>query len=339
MLTNSQHDAIMRRYSLIQADEQRALSLRREQAYAKIPRLRSLDEEAGRAALARAKQLISEENASGKEAFEQTLSDISRRRRGLLKENGFPEDFLELRYHCPICRDTGYVDGERCSCFKQMAIELVFDDPGLSRELDLHNFGRFSFECYSSKPDAAAGISPRENMHRIVSAARNFIDGFDKAPGYLLFYGKTGLGKTFLSHCIAKELLDSGHLVIYQTAVSLFERMAKDTFSREESSGEDSHLFLTCDLLIIDDLGTELVNSFVAGALFTLLNERIRHGKSTIISTNLSLEQIESLYSERVSSRIASGFELMHFFGEDIRLEQRILMSGGLNGQSTRDRE
>ncbi len=334
MLTNSQHDAIMRRYSLIQADEQRALSLRREEAYAKIPLLRDLDEEAGRTALARARRLISGEDAAGRDAFEQALSDIGARRRRLLCENGFPEDYLELRFRCPICHDTGYVNGERCSCFKQMAIELVFDDPGLSKELALHNFERFSFDLYSSVPDPAAGISPRENMHRIVSAARTFIDGFDKEPGYLLFYGKTGLGKTFLSHCIAGELLRSGHLVIYQTAVSLFERMARDTFSREEASGEDSQLFLTCDLLIIDDLGTELVNSFVAGALFTLLNERIRHGKSTIISTNLSLEQIESLYSERVSSRIASGFELMHFFGEDIRLEQRILMSGGLNGQS-----
>ena len=338
MLTNSQHDALMRRYSLIQASEQQALSRRRQTAYEKIPALRRLDEEVGSAALSRARQLIMEEGtgqADDQKVFRENLEQISRQRQQLLISNGFPEDYLKIRYQCPLCHDTGYVDGRHCSCFRRMAIELLFEDEALSRELALHNFSTFSFDCYSGKPDPAhGGISPRENMHHIVSAARSLIECFDQKPGYLLFYGKTGLGKTFLSHCIAKELLDRGVPVIYQCAGAMFETMADAAFSRSGSAREDSDLFLTCDLLIIDDLGTEMVNAFVSGALFSLINERIRQGRSTIISTNLTLEEIENTYSERVFSRIVSRFDLMHFYGDDIRLEQKIKMAGGTNEHS-----
>ena len=337
MLTNSQHDAVMRRYSLIQADEQRALAERRREAYDKIPKLRLLDEEVGKISLQRARQLIDagEEDAGAPAAFTQALEKISRQRKQLLTENGFPEDHLEMHYQCPLCRDTGYVDGHRCRCFDRMAAGLLFEDPAFREELTLHNFDHFSLDCYSPDPDPEyAPVSPRENMSRILSGAHAFIDSFDKSPGFLLFYGKTGLGKTFLSHCIAKELLDKGHLVIYQCAPAMFEKLADAAFSRDEPAGDDQELFMNCDLLIIDDLGTELVNSFVAGSLFYLLNERIRRGKSTIISTNLSLAEIENTYSERVFSRIVSRFDLMHFYGEDIRLEQRISMAGGTNGHS-----
>ena len=336
MLTNSQHDAVMRRYSLIQADEQRALARRREQAYDKIPSLRLLDEEVGRISLERARHLI-ESGSLGEERddYNEALSSIALQRKQLLADNGFPEDHLTLHYRCPLCQDTGYVDGKRCKCFDRMAADLLFEDPSLRGDLELHNFDRFSFDLYSPDPEPEYGlVSPRENMVRIVSEARSFIDGFDETPGFLLFYGRTGLGKTFLSHCIAKELLEAGHSVIYQCAPDMFNTMAGAAFSRNEPASEDQELFLTCDLLIIDDLGTELVNSFVAGSLFYLLNERIRHKKSTIISTNLSLEEIENTYSERVFSRIVSSFGLMHFYGDDIRLEQRIRMAGGTNGQN-----
>ena len=161
-------------------------------------------------------------------------------------------------------------------------------------------------------------------MRTTVAACLRYIDEFDKTFSNLFFYGGTGLGKTFLSHCIAKELIERAHSVIYYSAFELFDLFAKNSFGRRETESDMTDYIFDCDLLIVDDLGTELTNSFVSSQLFLILNERLQRQKSTIISTNLPLGTFAELYSERVFSRITSNFQLFQLIGNDIRIQKKL---------------
>ncbi len=174
--------------------------------------------------------------------------------------------------------------------------------------------------------------APIANHHlRIVATAKlavtnchDFIDNFENKPKNIFFYGNTGVGKTFLSNCIAKELLDAGYSVIYFTAFQLFDILSKGVFEKDADAIAAHQNIFDCDLLIIDDLGTELSNSFTTSQLFLCVNERILRQKSTIISTNLNLEQIAEIYSERTLSRISSNYSFIKLFGDDIRIKKRL---------------
>jgi DNA replication protein DnaC len=180
---------------------------------------------------------------------------------------------------------------------------------------------------YSTQKDRRLGISPRENMQSIVNTCRDFITQFDTHARNLLFYGDTGVGKTFLTNCIARELLDTSHTVIYLTAFHLVDILQNNTFGQDDLDDSSENMFdyiLDCDLLIIDDLGTELNNSFVTSQLFLCINERLGMRKSTIISTNLSLDELQNEYSERIFSRLVSNYEIMLILGDDIRIKKAI---------------
>lgn len=192
--------------------------------------------------------------------------------------------------------------------------------------LDRENFDTFSMEYYSnSHIDRLTGRSSREAIEIALKSCREFIDTFGTEFRNLLLYGDTGVGKTFLSHCIAKELLEQSFSVIYFTAAQLFDIFAKSTFRREEEAGADCDHIYSCDLLIIDDLGTEMSNSFTNSQLFICLNERILRKKSTLISTNLSLEDLKNIYSERVFSRITSAYTVLRLTGDDIRIQKKLM--------------
>lgn len=202
----------------------------------------------------------------------------------------------------------------------------MYGQSNLQEILEKENFDHFSFDYYSDKiKNDATGLSAKETAQAAFSKAKYFIAQFDTEFQNLFLYGDTGVGKTFLSHCIAKELLDSAHSVFYFSSFDLFDLFAQKTFTKNISAEEIDNYIFNCDLLIIDDLGTEMTNTFVSSQLFLCINERLMHKKSTIISTNLTLENFSDTYSERTFSRIASNFDMIKLIGKDIRIQKLFL--------------
>jgi DNA replication protein DnaC len=253
------------------------------------------------------------------------LASKSERRSALLTDAGFPADYLDPIYTCPDCHDTGYCDGRKCHCFRQAIINTVYAQSNIRSILERENFDNFSYDYYpADEINSTTGLSALMTAQNAVRDCRLFIDDFDNKPKNLFFYGKTGVGKTFLSNCVARELLDSGYSVIYFTAFQLFDILSKGVFEKDSDAIDTHRNIFDCDLLVIDDLGTELSNAFTTSQLFLCVNERLLRGKSTIISTNLGLNQIVEVYSERTFSRICDAYTLIHLFSKiDIRIQKR----------------
>ena len=254
------------------------------------------------------------------------IEALSKEKASLLRENGYPEDYLSMRYTCPDCKDTGYIGSSKCHCLKNSIIEILYEQSNIKEVLERENFSSFSFKYFDNTvKDSATGLTALENMHEVVKTCRDYIDNFDSEYKSLYLYGATGVGKTFLTNCIAKELIDSSYSVIYVSSIRLFEILANSTFKRDmsASSADLAENLLDCDLLIIDDLGTELINSFTASSLFNCINERHLRRKSVIISTNLSLAELRANYSERVFSRIMSNYTLLKIYGDDLLVNLR----------------
>lgn len=325
-LQNSQYDIIMREYNRKQLMHRHILEEHKQEVYQKIPRLREIEREIAAVSLQAIRRRLDNSRTSVSYAYKQEIAALARERRQLLLANGYPEDYLSMQYDCPTCQDTGYVDGQKCQCFRKAAVDLLYKQSNLEEILKKENFDSFSFSFYSDTiRNEATGLTARETAEDAVAKAKQFINNFDRRFQNLFLYGNTGVGKTFLSHCIAKELIDQAHCVIYFSAFDLFDKLAKNTFQRESGIADTQKDILECDLLIIDDLGTELTNSFVASALFQCINERIMRKKSTIISTNLSLDQFSDTYSERIFSRITSHYTMIKLIGNDIRIQKRLL--------------
>ncbi|BCJ92620.1 DNA replication protein DnaC [Anaerocolumna cellulosilytica] len=324
-LKNYQYNKILREYDTKQLTNKHNQDTRIAEAYAAIPELKEIDDEVVTCAVSSAKLLLM---GDGKPMprLKKLTEQAEARRKALLEQHGFPEDYLQLKHHCPDCKDTGYIGNEKCHCFKQAIVDIVYSQSNIKTAIVRENFNTFSYDYYSGDyTDPSVRMSPRENIKKVVEICRNFIDNFGTEYNNLLLYGNTGVGKTFLANCVARELLDRAFTVIYLTAFQLFDILEKNKFAKGEESYEFQNQFdyiLDCDLLIIDDLGTELNNSFVNVQLYLCINERFLRRKSTIISTNLSLDNINTIYSERVFSRIASNYSLLKIVGEDIRLKK-----------------
>lgn len=246
---------------------------------------------------------------------------IRAKKANLLSRGGYPADYLDIHYTCPQCRDTGYIDGVKCACFRQASVSLLYEQSGIRELLKQDNFDALSYEYY--------GGEDLTRFQNAVTTCKNFVRNFNSDYHNLFFYGTVGTGKSFLSGCVAKELIEKGNLIIYFSATRLFNELSRCAFqrdNREELSGFLDDLF-GCDLLIIDDLGTELINSFVASQLFSCLNERHLRKKATIISTNLSLQELSDRYSERIFSRITSSYEICKLSGPDIRMYKKRLLT------------
>lgn len=326
-LQNFQYDIIMREYSRKQADNRRQLEERKAKAYKELPRLQEIDEEVATLSAQKARGLINR-TETGMEDLKAAISLLSLERTALLKSHGYPKDYLELSFTCSLCQDTGYIGPNKCSCFKKAEIELLYTQSNLKEILKKENFDHFSFDFYSDTiKNEATGLSALEMAQRAYYTAKEFIKDFDTHFQNLFLYGNTGVGKTFLSHCIAHDLLESAHCVLYFSAFDLFDLLARSAFSSKKDSSGDEEFIFNCDLLIIDDLGTELTNSFVSSQLFLCVNERIMRKKPTIISTNLELENFSETYSERTFSRIASNYQMVKLIGKDIRI-QKIFLGG-----------
>lgn len=324
-LKNFQYNKILREYDSRQLKNRHDLELRTNEVYKKIPQLQTIDEEIISNSIAVAKLLIMGDDSSLKNLKEVNL-DLSMRKIELLCEHGYSKDYISLRYNCTDCKDTGYIGTKKCHCFKQAIVDLVYSQSNMKRAITQENFDTFSFDYYSNQYiDEATKLTPLDNAYKVLNTCHNFIKNFDKNYENILLYGNTGVGKTFLANCIAKELLDSAHTVIYLTAFQLFDILEKNKFGKNNDNYEAENQFdyiLSCDLLIIDDLGTELNNTFVTSQLYLCINERHLRQKSTIISTNLSWNDLNTNYSERIFSRITSNYHLLKIVGEDIRLKK-----------------
>lgn len=323
-LQNAQYDAIMREYDQKRQQHRRELDERKETLYKDLPRLSEISDAIASLSVRAVRHRFAG-SSDEHDACKKEIARLSSERKALLLAGGYPEDYLSMQYDCPDCEDTGFIDGEKCHCFKKAAVELLYMKSNIREILQKENFTHFSFDYYSdTMKNGATGFSARETAKEAVRQARHFVDTFDCEFHNLFFYGNTGVGKTFLSNCIAKELIDRSYCVIYFTAFDLFDSLAKNTFQKTYDSSDIQEDILSCDLLIIDDLGTELTNSFVTSALFQCLNERLMRKKSTIISTNLSLGQFSELYSERIFSRITSNYTMIKLIGNDIRIQKRL---------------
>ena len=316
----------MRQYNARQAAHQRTLEAHTREISVRIPRITEINREIGRASIKKAKQPLSGQAADWD--LKTVIQELSEERRRLLTDYGYPADYLELHYDCKKCRDTGFIDGKKCSCFKQAAIELLYEQSKLSDILSRENFDTFDERWYDADDmDEATGKSSLELARIARKQAWDFTQHFQDTFNNLFFYGHTGVGKTFLTHCIAREIIEQGHSVIYFSAYDLFDELAKRTFHSYDNSPDLPDYVGECDLLIIDDLGTELTNTFVQSRLFLLINERLTQKKPTIISTNLEIGAFSEMYSERTFSRIFSNYTMIKLTGRDIRFQKKL--SGG----------
>lgn len=325
-MTNSDFNKILRMYDQRQAKNRQELLDRQDKAFAAVPRLREIHNEIGSVGLKSIQATLREPN---KKAFfeNQLLSTIQRlkeERTSLLKTNRFPDDYLEPHYTCSDCQDTGYIQNERCHCLKQAVIDFSYEQSNLKHVLENENFSKFSFNYYSKEIDKTVGISPYTNMQSVHQHCIDFTQQFNTHFNNLILYGQSGLGKTFLCNSIAKELLDQGKTVIYLSSFQLFRLFENYRFHKEEEivSNDDIEAIFVCDLLIIDDLGTEFNNALTSAELFNCLNTRLLNQKSTVISTNLAPSEWVNKYSERIVSRIFGYYTQLKFFGSDIRLKK-----------------
>jgi len=319
-----QYEAIMRRYAERRFRNQNILDQRTAEIYQRIPHVFEIDAEIADLSVSEAKARLSG-NKTDASLYANRLAVLSAERGTALAQAGYPASYLDPVYDCPDCHDTGYIGNRKCHCFRKAVVDLLYQQTGIASILKRENFSTFSTAYYSDNYiDPVTGRSSLAAIRDTVKTCREFVDTFDTSFRNLFLYGSTGTGKTFLSNCIAGELLQTSHSVIYLTSFKLFDILAKEKFSRDFDSTALSSCIFDCDLLIIDDLGTELTNSFVASELFLCVNERILRERSTIISTNLSLENFAEIYSERTFSRISNSYTLLKLFGDDIRIKKKL---------------
>ena len=324
-INNTQYNTIFRNYEQKQIHSRNSLVERQRVAYDAIPELERVHNKISELSVSQARKLINGDDDALLE-LKAKLKELTKKKASLLIEAGFPADYLEPIYECPDCKDTGYIGNQKCHCFQRAVIDLLYTQSNLQDILKQENFDTFSLSYYSDNHiDPVTGRSSLAIMKNAYMVAREFVDTFANDFRNLFFYGDTGIGKTFLSNCIAKELIDKSFSVIYMTSQDFFDTMAKGKFDRDDSAEEMCEHIFDCDLLIIDDLGTEFSNSFTISQLFLCLNERLLRRKSTIISTNLSLESLREIYSERTFSRITSNYTMLKLTGDDIRIKKKLM--------------
>lgn len=310
------------RERLAQEKEDREAEYRRHlaQAYTQVPRIREIDLQL-RKTVAQAAQAAF---ASGEDA-QQILNRAREENLALQRERAdlaavhFEEGFLNDAPICDRCGGTGYVGSTMCECLRELCRQEQ------KKTLTLlaggkESFGQFRLDYYPNRVDPETGVNIRALMEKTLATCKAYAYGFSQRSGNLLLSGGTGLGKTFLSACIARAVADGGHSVIYETAPHLFARLEKARFGGDEEARRETEKYTQCDLLILDDLGTELPGTFVTAALYSLLNDRILGGLPMVVSTNLGKDAFEKRYSPQIASRLRGNFRRVPFLGEDIRI-------------------
>ena len=301
--------------------------LRRAEIYQKLPQAAQIDRQLSRTILdiIAASLRRGDDPAPAIEEVRRSNQALQARRAELLRQNGYPDDALDERPACAKCGDTGWVGAHMCDCLKKLCAEEQIRE--LSKLLDLgeQSFDSFSLDYYSDNPWPGEVESPRARMEFIRDVCYSYASRFPKFVYRNLFLtGAPGLGKTFLTACIARTVAERGYSVVYDTAVNIFTRFEEQKFSRDEldirDARDETRRYLRCDLLILDDLGSEMTTPFVQSALYTLVNTRLTAGRRTVISSNLSMDEVRRRYSGQTASRLEGEYQVLPFYGEDIRL-------------------
>ncbi len=319
--------SIIDEYEITRSRKRSERDRRVDEIYSRFPRLAEIKREKNIAGAANISSVLSNPSEADRlnAQLKQRLAELDAEKDRIIRENGIDPDFEQIRYECEKCRDTGFIGQKKCSCYTKKLIEKAYTRSNLGELLKTQSFDKFNPEYY---PDTAenGGESAREHMNMVCGRCLAFCDDFDKMKKGLLFYGGAGLGKTFLSSCIAGRLLDRGYDVIYITASRLFTICDEIRFGRGDikTNRAATESFMECDLLIIDDLGTESATRYTESYLFDVVNERIMHGKKMIISTNYSMEALSAAYTTRITSRLYENFNFLHFVGNDIRIAKQL---------------
>ena len=310
------------RARLAQAKEDRESENRQHlaEAYRKVPRIREIDMQLRRT-MAQAAQAAFLQGSDGRELLEKArLENMElQQERAILARENFEEGFLDESPICDNCGGSGYVGTAMCECLRELCRQEQ------KKEITILSggkeaFSQFKLDYYPDRVDPKYGASPRTIMDRNFQYVRRYALTFSPVSENLLFVGGTGLGKTFLSACVARAVADRGYSVVYETANHLFSKLEQAKFNPSEESRREAEKLIACDLLIIDDLGTEMPGQFVTAALYSLLNDRLRADKPMVISTNLNVEEMNRRYSPQIASRLHGGFTRLTFVGEDIRV-------------------
>lgn len=306
----------------MKADKESLMQQRLAEAYQQLPRLREIDRSLRQtmAATIQAAFAKGEDAHAAMERVKQENLRLQQERKGLIEAN-FPVDWLDESPVCSHCGGSGYIGSTMCRCLADLCLDEQKKELTLLAGSDA-SFDQFRLEYYPNSVDSALNVNIRTLMAKTYDVCRQYALNFDTNSGNLLFCGDTGLGKTFLSACIAKEVAGKGFSVGYESAVHLFTNMERAKFNNDEDAREKVQKYTDCDLLIIDDLGTEIVSQFTLTALYTLINDRVLCGKPTIISTNLTTDGIARRYNPQIASRLRGNFRRVTFLGEDIRLKK-----------------
>lgn len=309
------------RLAISKAQRESQQGQRLAEAYRQVPRLREIDRLL-RQTMAAAVQSAFAEGKDVQAAIENIKQEnlrLQEERKALIEAN-FRLDWLDETPICKRCGGSGYMGSSMCDCLKALCLEEQEKELALLAGNDA-SFEQFRLEYYADSIDPRLGVNIRTVMARTFDTCRQYARSFDKTAGNLLLSGDTGLGKTFLSACIAKEVATRGFSVAYESAVHLFSNMERARFENDQEAREKVKKYTECDLLILDDLGTEIVGQFTLTALYTLINDRILSKKATIISTNLTTDGIARRYNPQIASRLRGNFQRLAFIGEDIRLK------------------
>ena len=315
-LTKAQYNAIMNEYDRRQMERHRLIEKRKKEIYETIPEYRDIDNKIASESIKAGLAALSTNAPADTEALTDAIEELTRKKALLLTGAGYSINYLNPPYVCPDCKDTGYIGNEVCHCFKQAMLDNTYQQSNASMLLKEENFDTLSHEYHTG-----------EELTKFIEAekaSRNFVLNFETENTNILFKGTAGTGKSFLSNCIANELIKKGYSVIYSSSVSLFEKISSYTFSKDKSSLDNPLKDIyTCDLLVIDDLGSELTNQFVCSELFSIVNERHLRDKSTVISTNLDFSEISARYTERTFSRLYSYYDIYDLSGNDVRIYKK----------------
>lgn len=321
---------VMREYEVSRLRAEELQTVRCEEIYKKTPRLAQIDKRLGAVGLSLARlAMAGDEN--GLRNVREKLDALKQERSSLLAKKSISENYLKPAYICKHCADTGYISdlpgiaATPCACLKQRLIEKYYSLSNMREVLCEENFDTFDIRLFSTEIIENEGLSPRANMETNHRDAIKFVQNFESEFQNLLLYGETGLGKTFLSHCIAKDLLDAGFTVLYLTVPRLCKVIEDARFNREYLTAPDEMLEAVdqVDLLVLDDLGAEVSTVITSAALFDIINQRLLTRKHTVISTNLTPNGLASQYSERMVSRFLGNYLGLKFFGEDIRVKKK----------------
>ncbi|MBQ8228342.1 MAG: ATP-binding protein [Clostridia bacterium] len=288
----------------------------RDEVALKCPELVKIEQEMANAGLSVIKALgMGDDSQDFIKFLETTNLDAQKRRAELLKENGYPEDYLKVKYFCSKCNDKGFKDGFMCSCHKVLLKNIAYKKLCSQFPVDKCSFENFDLSFY---PDFGSDITPHKRMSAVFSFCKNYAEDFSSRSQSILMLGETGLGKTHLSLAIAGQVIRRGFGVIYASTQNILNKLESEKFGRSDTSDTEKNL-IECDLLILDDLGTEFSTQFTVSAIYNIINSRLLASKPTVISTNLTMEQLESVYTQRISSRILSEYTILQFDGTDIR--------------------